>query len=183
MKIFPGESKCACRVEADIWSMVKNNELPLSSIKINDIWTFHLLSLSRLECPKAVFLAQSYSWCSSMISLTLWKIIYISCIYLLMTPFSAMTSLILQTGRLQPLPCLQTLKKKKSQSGQTLGICLSILTNLKLSLSLSERSIWQMLQSIFWTILLRKFSHSNSWVSLSAMIFLGQTRFQRLPEK
>ena len=36
-------------------------------------WTasLHLLSLSRLECPKAVFWAQSYSCSSSMISLTL----------------------------------------------------------------------------------------------------------------
>ena len=48
-----------------------------------------------------------------MISLTLWKILFI---YLLMTPTSAMTSLILQTGKQQPLPSLQTLKKITSWS-------------------------------------------------------------------
>ena len=32
--------------------------------------------------------------------------------------------------------------------------------------------------STFLTIFLRKFSHSNFWGSLSAMIFLGQTTFQ-----
>ena len=41
------------------------------------------------------------------------------------------------------------------------------------TLTVSERTIWQTLQSTFLTILLMKFSHSNSWVSLSAMIFLG----------
>ena len=55
-----------------------------------------------------------------------------------MTPPSAVTSLVLQTGRLQLLPSLQTLKKKKSQLGQTLGICRSILTKITLSLSLTE---------------------------------------------
>ena len=44
-------------------------------------------------------------------------------VYLLMTPPSVVTSLILQTGRLQPLHSLQTLTK--SQAGQTLGMCLS----------------------------------------------------------
>ena len=86
--------------------------------------SFHFLSLSRLVFPKAMFWAQCYSSSSSMISLTLWKILFI---YLLTTP-STMTSLILQTGRLQPLPFLQTITK--SQDGQTLEICLSILTNL-----------------------------------------------------
>ena len=86
---------------------------------------------------------------------------------------------ILQTDRLQPLASLQTLTK--SQAGQKRGICLSILTNLTLTLSLTilERTIWQTLPSTFLTILMRKFSRSNSWVPLSAMIFLGQTTFQR----
>ena len=77
---------------------------------------------------------------------------------------------------------LQTLTKSKD--GQTLGICLSILTNLTLSLSLSlQKDHLAKLPSTFLTILLRKFSHSNSWVSLSAMIFLGQTAFQSWPPK
>jgi len=67
-----------------------------------------------------------------------WKIPFIA---LLTTPPSAVTSLILQTARQQPLPSLQTLTK--SQAGQTLGIRLSILTNL--TLTLSERTVWQTL--------------------------------------
>ena len=46
-----------------------------------------------------------------------------SLFFFLMTPSCAVTSLIPQTGKLQPLPSLQTLKKK-SQAGQTLGICI-----------------------------------------------------------
>ena len=84
----------------------------ISSPLVANVWhsmkSFHHLSLSRLECPKAVFLAQAYSSFSSMISLTPSKILFI---YWVMTPPSAMTSLILQTGGLQPLPSLQTLKK------------------------------------------------------------------------
>ena len=49
---------------------------------------------------------------------------------------SAQTYLILQTGRQQPLPSLQTLPK--SQAGQTLGICLTIQTNLTLTFSLQK---------------------------------------------
>ena len=37
-------------------------------------------------------------------------------------------------------------------------------------------TVWQ--TPTYSMILLRKFSHSNSWVSLSATIFLGQTTFQ-----
>ena len=51
-----------------------------------------------------------------MISLTLWKILFI---YLLMTPPSAVTSLILQTGRLQPLPSFQPLKKNITKWSNT----------------------------------------------------------------
>ena len=91
---------------------------------------FHLLSLSRLEYPMAVFSAPYYSYSSSMISLTLWKILLI---YLLMTPPSVVTALIFQTGRLQPLPSLQTLTKSQ-EYGQTLGLCLSILSSLTLYL-------------------------------------------------
>ena len=42
----------------------------------------------------------------------------------------------------------------------------------------SQRTVCWTLPSTFSTILLRKFNHSNSWVSQSAMIFLGQTTFQ-----
>jgi len=113
-----------------------------------------------------------------MISLTLWKIHFIE---LLMTPLSTVTSLLLQTGRLQPLPSLQTLTK--SQVVQTLGIRLSILSNLMISVSLSERTRWQTLLSTFFTILHTKISPSNSCISLLAMIFLGQTTYQSWPGK
>jgi len=52
-----------------------------------------------------------------------------------------------------------------------------MLTNPTLSPSLSKRTIWQTLPHTFLIILLRKFSHSNSRVSLSAIIFLEQTTF------
>ena len=95
------------------------------------------LFLSRLEFRKAVFWALFFFWFSSMISLTLWKILFIS---LLMTPLSAIPSVIPQIGKQQPLHPLQIWIK--SQVGPTLGTCLSILTNLTLSLCLSKRTIW-----------------------------------------
>jgi len=103
-----------------------------SSTLVTNVWlsteSFHLLSLSMLVYPKAVFWAQSYSKSSSLISLVLQKVLSL---YLLMT-LPAMTSLILQTGRLQPLPSLQTMKKKKLQVGaQTLRIFISILTKVQ----------------------------------------------------
>ena len=135
-----------------------------SSALVAKVWlfpeSFHLLSLSRLECPKAVFRVQSYSWSSLMISLTLLKMFLIC--FLLTLP-SAVTSLILHTGKLQPLQSLQIMRK--SQAGQTLdsgltcvvqcwantldvlayfiGIFLKILTILTLSPSLSERTVRQ----------------------------------------
>ena len=54
--------------------------------------------------------------------------------------------IILQTDRRQPLPSLQTLIK--SQAGQTQGICLSIQTNLTLSLSLSEKTFLKNLEEV-----------------------------------
>ena len=93
-----------------------------------------------------------------------WEILLI---YLMMTPPSAVTSLILQTGRLQPLSSLQTLTK--SQTGQTLGTCLSIQTNRTLSLSLSPKAPSGKplhLLSQQPSRLSKRFSHSNSWVSL-----------------
>ena len=52
---------------------------------------------------------------------------------------------------------------------KTLGICLSILRNLTHSLFLSERTVWQTFQSTF-LILLKTFSQSDYWASISAMI-------------
>ena len=115
-----------------------------------------------------------------MISLNFWNVLFI---HLLITPPSVVISLILQIGRLQPLPSLQTLIK--SQGGQTLGICVSILTNLSLSLSLflwkdtlANPPIYFLL-----TILLKKFTHSNSWVSHSAMKCLWRITFLSWPPK
>ena len=93
----------------------------------------HLLFLSRLEFLKAVFWALFFFWFSSMISPTLWKILYIS---LLMTPPSAVPSVIPQTSKQQLLRSL--LIWIKSQTGPTRGTCLSIRTNLTLTMSLRK---------------------------------------------
>ena len=57
---------------------------------------------------------------------------------------------------------------KKSQTGQTLGTCLSILRNLTHSFYLSKRTVPQTFPSTFSTTLSKRFIHPNSWVSLSA---------------
>ena len=57
-----------------------------------------------------------------------------------MTPPSAIPSVIPQTGKQQLLHSLQIWIK--SQTHPTRGTCLSILTNLTLSLCLSERTVW-----------------------------------------
>ena len=67
-----------------------------------------------------------------------WKTLFIS---LLMTPPSVVPSVLPLIGRQQPLHSLQIWTK--SQTGPTLGACLSILTNLTLSLCLSGRTIWK----------------------------------------
>ena len=69
---------------------------------------------------------------------------------------------------------------QKSQAGQTLGICLLTFKNVSLSvclsvcLSVSVSGPYTVLLPTF----LKKFSHSNPWVSLSATISLGQTTCQ-----
>ena len=73
---------------------------------------------------------------SSMISQTLRKILFIS---LLMTPPSSLPSVVPQTGKQHLLPSLQIWVKSKT--GPTRGTCLSILTNLTLSLCLSKRTV------------------------------------------
>ena len=65
---------------------------------------FHLLFLFRLEFLKAAFWALFFFWFSLMISPTLWKILFIS---LLMTPPSAVPSVIPHIGKQQPLHPLQ----------------------------------------------------------------------------
>uniref|UniRef100_A0A8C4N128 Uncharacterized protein n=1 Tax=Eptatretus burgeri TaxID=7764 RepID=A0A8C4N128_EPTBU len=89
-----------------------------------------------------------------------------------MTPPSAVPSVIPQVGKQQPLHALQIWIK--SQAGQTLGTCLSILTNLTLSLCLAKRTVWKTPPSTFSTILLKSFSfkllglticHDLSWES------------------
>ena len=94
----------------------------------------------------------------------------------MMTPPSAVPSVIPQTGKPQLLRSLQIWIK--SQTGPTRGTCLSIRTNLTLSLCLSERTIWKTPQSTFSTILCKKSFNSSFWVSLSAMIFSGNPHFQ-----
>jgi len=67
-----------------------------------------------------------------------WKILFIS---LLMTPPSAVPSVIPQIGKQQLLHSLQIWVK--SQAGPTRGTCLSSLVNLTLSHCLSERTVWK----------------------------------------
>jgi len=98
-----------------------------------------------------------------------WKILFIS---LLMTPPSAVPSVIPQIGKQQLLHSLQVWVK--SQAGPTRGTCLSSLVNLTLSHCLSERTVWKKTPSTFSTVLLKKSSHSNFWASMSAMIFPGK---------
>ena len=133
---------------------------------------FHPLFLSRLEFLKAAFWPLFFFWFSSMISKTLLKILFIS---LLMTPLSAIPSVIPQTGKQQLLPSLQIWVK--SQTGPTRGTYLSIWTNLTLSRCLSERTIWKTPPSTFSTILWKKSFLSSFWVSLSAIIFPGKPHF------
>ena len=97
----------------------------------------HPLFLSRLEFLKAVFSALFFFWFSSVISPTLWKILFIS---LLMTPPSAVPSFIPEIRKQQLLRSLQIWIK--SRAGPTHGTCLSILINLTLSLCLSESTVW-----------------------------------------
>ena len=102
------------------------------------VWQPALLTKlsSRLEFLKVAFWALFFFWFSSMISPTLWKILYIS---LLMTPPSAIPSVIPQTGKQQLLHSLQIWIK--SQTRPTCGTRLSIRTNLRLSRCLSERTV------------------------------------------
>ena len=130
---------------------------------------FHPLFLSRLEFLKAAFWALFFFWFSSTISPTLWKILFIS---LLMTPHSAIPSVIPQTGKQQLLRSLQIWIK--SQTGTTRGTCLLIVTNLTLSLCLSERTVWKNPPSTLSTILWKKSFLSSFRVSLSATIFSGK---------
>ena len=140
---------------------------------------FSPVFLSPLEFLKAVFLALCFFCFSSMISPTLWKIFLIS---FLMPPPSAIPSVIPQIGKQQPLHCLQIWIK--SQADQTHKTCLSILTNVTLSLCLSERTVWNPHHPIY--VLnnpLKKSFNSSFWVSLSAMIFLGKATFPNWPPK
>ena len=94
---------------------------------------FHPPFLSRLEFLKVAFWVLFFFWFSSMISPTVWKILLIS---LLMTPPSAVPSVIPQISKQQPLHFLQIWIK--SQVGPTCGTCLSTLTNLTLTMSLRK---------------------------------------------
>ena len=110
-----------------------------------------------------------------------WKEKMSEALSMLMTPPSAIPSLIPQIGRQQPLHSLQTWIK--SQAGPTCGTCPSILINLTLSICLYETTVWNPPPpSTFSTILLKSF-HSSFWVSLSAMTFPGKARFPSWPPK
>ena len=114
-----------------------------------------------------------------IIYLSDWKILFIN---LLMTPHSAVTFLNFQTGWLQPLPSLRTLKKNHKLVKHLENVFQSEQISHFHYLS-PKGPFGNPPQCTFSTILLRKCSHSNSWVSLSAMIFLGQTTFQNWPPK
>ena len=139
---------------------------------------FHPLFLSRLEFLKVAFWALFFFWFSSMISPTLWKILFIS---LLMTLPSVVPSAIPQSGNQQLLRSMQIWVI--SQTNPTHGTCLSIRTNLTLSLCLSERTVWESPPSSFSKICWKKSFHSSFWVSRSAMIFSGKATFPTWPPK
>ena len=94
-----------------------------------------------------------------------------------------MTSLIFQTGRLQPLSSLQTLEKKITSCSNTWNRP-SFNPDISHILTLSPKGL-----HCKFSYLLSKqpsqrlFTHSNSWISLSAMISLGQATFQSWPLK
>ena len=90
--------------------------------------SFHLLFLSRLECPKAVFWAQSYSSSSSMIRPS-GKSSSSLCWWLHPLPWHP-SSFILQIGRLKTLPSLQNFKKKKEKTSWSNAWNKSINTNI-----------------------------------------------------
>ena len=85
----------------------------------------HLLFLSRLEFLKAVFCTLCFFWFSSMISPTLWKILFIS---LLMIPPTAIPSCIPQIGWQQLLHSLQIWIKSQADPPQT-GLIWAFLSN------------------------------------------------------
>ena len=99
-----------------------------SSTLVANVWLstepFHL-SLSRLECLKAVFWAQSYSWSSSMISLTLENPLY---------PFADDSTLCHDiphpSDRQVVASPLSSDQGQKPQTDQTFRIYLSILRNI-----------------------------------------------------
>ena len=113
------------------WSTSLLNFIPC--INNHLLFFSHPLFLSRVEFLKVAFWTLFFFWFSSMISPTLWKILFIS---LQMTQPSAVPSVIHQTGKQQLLRSLQIWVK--SQTGLTRGTCLSIWTNLTLSLSLRK---------------------------------------------
>ena len=103
---------------------------------ISKVEFYHPPFLTRLEFLKVAFWVLFFFWFSSMISPTLWKLLYIS---LLMTPPSAVPSVIPQIGKQQHIHSLQIWIK--TQAGQTRGTCFYTLTNLILSLCLSEWTV------------------------------------------
>ena len=116
----------------------------------------HLIFLSRLEFLKSVFWSLLFFWFSSMISQIPWKIFFIP---LLMTPPSAVPSLIPLIGRQQPFHSLQTWIK--SQAGETLGICLSILKKYP-PIYFHNNPLEDVLSFKFWGLTI---CHDLSWES------------------
>ena len=132
---------------------------------------FHPLFLSRLEFLKVAFWALFFFWFSSMISPTLWKILFNS---LLMTPSSAVPSVIHQTGKQQLLRSLHILVR--SQTGSIHGTSFNPDKSHTLTMSLRKDCL-ETRPSTFSTILWKKSFLSSFSVSLYGMIFLGKATF------
>ena len=96
----------------------------------------HPLFLSRLEFLKAAFWALFFFWFSSMISPTVWK----NPLYLFADD-STLCHTICHPSDRQAAASSLNADLVISQTGPTRGTCLSIRTNLSLSLCLSERTV------------------------------------------
>ena len=138
----------------------------------------HPLFLSRLEVLKATFWALFFFWFSSMISPTLWKILFIS---LLMTPPSVVPCH--PSDRQAAASSLSAYLDKITNWSNTWNMSFNPDKSHTLTMSLRKDRLKKPTPSTFSTILLKKSFHSSFWVSLSAMIFPGKATFPTLPPK
>ena len=111
-----------------------------------------------------------------LIFLNIFHILYkILLTLILMTPPSAVSSLILQIDRQQPLPTIET--SIETGVGRTLGMCLSTLTNLQMPLSF-KRTVMSPPIYFLNKPLEEVQSFKLSDLNLSTMILLGKPHIE-----